>query len=74
MTKYWMTNAMRMAMTANTMRSRKAHCSSVRLRPARPDVEEEEEGDEDVDLDEEEEDAEAGPSPPRWTASVTVGL
>lgn len=37
MTKYWMTNAMRMAMTANTMRRRKAHCSSVRLRRARPD-------------------------------------
>lgn len=37
MTKYWMTKAMRMAMTAKTMRRRKAHCSSVRLLLARLD-------------------------------------
>lgn len=37
MTKYWMTKAMRMAMTAKTIRRRNAHCSSVRLRLARLD-------------------------------------
>lgn len=37
MTKYWMTKAMRMAMTAKTMRRRKAHCSSVRLCLVRAD-------------------------------------
>lgn len=66
MTKYWMTNAMRMAMTANTMRRRKAHCSSVRLRRDRLDSA--------IALD-----PELAVLPPaaasfRWGERVTVGL
>lgn len=66
MTKYWMTNAMRIAMTAKTMRRRKAHCSSVRLRLARLDSV--------VALEPEL----AAPPPTavsfRWGERVTVGL